>query len=94
MQPVGLTNSLESKKDIVNIYEELDSLIAKLNRAGHLEFIEKIQEAKASGCVASEILYLVREELNRYPSVLRDSEKELGVQIEELIKEINSLLKV
>ncbi|EQC47152.1 hypothetical protein [Bacteriovorax sp. Seq25_V] len=77
----------------MNIYEELDSLIIKLNRAGHLEFIEKIQEAKASGCVASEILYLVREELKRYPSVLGDSEKELGFKIEELIKKISHLLK-
>ncbi len=77
----------------MNFYENIDRLVLRLDSAGHQKYATQIKEAKASGCVASEILYLVREELKRYPSVLGDSEKELGAKIEELIKKISHLLK-
>jgi hypothetical protein len=76
-----------------DIYKETDLLVEDLKKAKYEEYSKSIIEAKLSGSVASEILGLVLEQLERHTDEIKQEDIYLMEKIKRLEIEIKKVLK-
>ncbi len=76
-----------------DIYKETDLLVEDLKKAKYEEYSNSIIEAKLSGSVASEILGLVLEQLERHTDEIKQEDIYLMEKIKRLEIEIKKVLK-
>jgi len=76
-----------------DIYKETDLLVEDLKKAKYEEYSKSTIEAKLSGSVASEVLGLVLEQLERHTDEIKQEDIYLMEKIKRLEIEIKKVLK-
>ncbi len=77
-----------------DIYKEIDLLVEDLKKTKYEKYSDSIKEAKLSGSVATEILALVLEELNRHNQEIEKKDTPFIERARRIEVEIKKVLKL